>query len=156
MIQLRRMTQTEYEAYYQNAVQNLANEMAKANRIAPEETLCAAKKWFEMLLPKNDLNVPDQYLCNIFADGQKIGFLWFAVRRDRIGAAEVFVWEISIEPSSRKKGYGRQAMLALEDEARALGISRISLNVFAHNASARKLYDNLGYDAISSCMLKCL
>ena len=157
MIKLRRMTQAEYENYYLNAVQNLADETAKANGVSPDETLCSAKRCFETLLPEGNLNVPDQYLYNILADEQKVGVLWFGIRRDRVAAVpEAYVWDIVIEASSRHQGYGKQTMLALEEEVRTLGISRISLNVFAHNTRAQNLYERLGYSTISSLMLKTL
>lgn len=157
MIKLRRITQAEYADYYPNAVQNLADETAKANCVSPDETLSSAKRCFETLLPEDNLNVPDQYLYKILVDERKVGILWFGIRRDRAATVpEAYVWDIVIEPSSRHQGYGRRAMLALEEEVRALGISRISLNVFAHNNTARKLYDGLGYSTVSSYMLKCL
>lgn len=155
MIKLRRMTQAEYEAYYPNAVQNLANEAARAHRVSSDETINSARVCFETLMPEGNLNIPDQYLYNILVDERKIGVLWFGIRGDR-AVPEAYVWDILIEPSSTGQGYGKQAMLALEEEVRALGISRISLNVFAHNTAARNLYERLGYSAISSRMLKCL
>jgi len=36
-------------------------------------------------------------------------------------------------------------MRLAEDEARALGVSRIELNVFGGNAVARRLYLSMGY-----------
>lgn len=155
MIKLRRITQAEYEDYYPNAVQNLANETARANCVSPDEMLGSAERCFKTLLPEGNLNVPDQYLHKILVDERKVGILWFGIRRDPTTTVpEVYVWDIFIEPSSRHQGYGRQTMLVLEAEVRALGISRISLNVFAHNNTARKLYDGLGYNAVSSCLLK--
>ncbi len=149
------MTQAEYENYYPNDVQNLANETAKANRVSPDETLCSARRCFETLLPEGNLNVPDPYLYNILLDKRKIGVLWFGIRRNRT-VPEAYVRDIVIEASSRHQGYGKQTMLALEEEVRTLGISRISLNVFAHNIRAQNLYERLGYSAISSRMLKYL
>lgn len=74
----------------------------------------------------------------------------------RKAVPEAFVWEIMIEPSYIGEGYGWQAMMALEEEVQALGISRISLKVFAHNIPAQNLYVSLGYKKISNQMLKCL
>lgn len=155
MIELCRMTQAEFGDYYPNALRNLAHEMAKANRVPPNEALTLARRCFETLLPEGKVNVPDQYLFNILVNDRQIGVLWFGIRRD--GAMrEAVVWDIVIEPLDTGQGYGKMTMLALEKEVRALNISRISLNVFAHNARAQGLYEWLGYRAISSHMLKCL
>ena len=45
---------------------------------------------------------------------------------------------------------------ALEQEARALGLDRIELNVFGANAVARDLYGSLGYEEIAVWMGKSL
>lgn len=148
------MSQTDYEDYYPKALQNLALEVARATQISPEETLPSAGKCFESLLPEGSLNTADQYLYHILADERKVGVLWFGVKKDR-AIPEAYVWDIAIEASETGKGYGKQAMLALEKEVKAVGISRISLSVFAHNATARNLYERLGYGAVSSVMLKC-
>ena len=45
-------------------------------------------------------------------------------------------------------------MLLLEDEARSLGLTRISLNVFGGNEVARSLYRSLGYAEKAVAMSK--
>jgi hypothetical protein len=45
-------------------------------------------------------------------------------------------------------------MVALEDEARSLGLDRIRLNVFGQNDIARRLYLSLGYSELSILMGK--
>lgn len=147
------MTQSEYDDYYPTSVRHLAGEMAKARGVTSDEMMDAAKKSFETLLPAGNINVPDQYLYNILTDEQKIGVLWFGIKRNQ-PVPEVFIWEIIIEPESRGKGYGKLAMSALEEKVKCLGISRIALNVFGHNKTARKLYESLGYETVSSTMMK--
>lgn len=155
MIELCRMAQTEFEVYYPKAVRNLAHEMAKANRIPPNEALTLARRCLETLLPEGNVNTPDQYLYNILVNKRQIGVLWFGIRR--AGAVlDAFVWDLVIEPLSTGQGYGKLTMLALEKEVRALKISRIYLNVFSHNRRAQSLYEWLGYRPVSSQMLKCL
>ncbi len=147
------MTQSEYDDYYPTSVRHLAGEMAKARGVTSDEMMDAAKKSFETLLPAGNINVPDQYLYNILTDEQKIGVLWFGIKRNQ-PVPEVFIWDIIIESESRGKGYGKLAMSALEEKVKCLGISRIALNVFGHNKTARKLYESLGYETVSSTMMK--
>ncbi len=155
MIKLRRMTQKEYDDYYPKALQHLADEMAKARGASSEEMLEPARKSFKTLLPGGNIETPDQYLYNIIAEDEKIGVLWFGIRRNQT-ASEAFIWDIEIRAESRGKGFGKQTMLALEDEVKKLGISRISLNVFGHNETAKNLYEQLGYGTVSRAMLKLL
>jgi len=48
------------------------------------------------------------------------------------------------------------AMAELDDEVRALGLDRLRLNVFGHNAPARALYRSPGYEELSVLMGKSL
>lgn len=153
MIKLSRISQSEYDDYYPPSLRHLAEEMAKARGVTSDEMMEAAKKSFETLLPAGNINVPDQYLYNILADEQKIGVLWFGIKRNQ-PVPEVFIWDIIIKPESRGKGYGKLALSALEEKVKGLGISRIALNVFGHNKTARKLYESLGYETVSSTMMK--
>ena len=45
-------------------------------------------------------------------------------------------------------------MALLRDEARALGLERIELNVFGGNEGARRLYQSLGYQETFVTMAK--
>lgn len=45
-------------------------------------------------------------------------------------------------------------MRAMEEELRQIGITKISLNVFAHNAVAARMYSKIGYEPISTKMIK--
>jgi ribosomal protein S18 acetylase RimI-like enzyme len=47
-------------------------------------------------------------------------------------------------------------MAALEQELREMEIRRVSLNVFAHNGRAGRLYSKMGYVHVSSRMSKAL
>lgn len=155
MVKLNRMTQENYDDYYPGALQHLADEMAKARGVSSEAMMEAAKNSFEALLPGGNVETPDQYLYNIMEEGVKIGVLWFGIRRNQ-PVPDAFIWDIDIAPESRGQGFGKQAMLALEKEVKSLGISRIVLNVFGHNKTARNLYERIGYGTISSTMMKVL
>jgi ribosomal protein S18 acetylase RimI-like enzyme len=153
MIRLRRMSQSEYEDYYAKSVQSLAEELSKTGSFSFQDALVAAQKSFTSLLPDGYQKAIDQYLYTVLEGERKIGVLWFGIKRDRSNP-EAYVWDIVIEQGDRGKGYGKQAMLALEEEVKELGISRISLNVFEHNVKARQLYEQLNYKTLSRIMAK--
>ena len=58
------------------------------------------------------------------------------------------------EQAYRGKGYGKQAMLALEQWCMQEGLRRIALNVFAFNKTAIGLYESLGFQATNFQMKK--
>ena len=70
--------------------------------------------------------------------------LWFAVQ-ERAGQKIAYVYDVMIHPDHQRKGLGTQAFHALEDRARALGLSGIALHVFGHNEEAHDLYLRLGF-----------
>jgi ribosomal protein S18 acetylase RimI-like enzyme len=72
--------------------------------------------------------------------GRKVGTVFLGVR-----SGEAWLYDITIDAAERGRGYGRAAMLALEDEVRALGHDSVTLNVWGGNAVARGLYRSLGY-----------
>lgn len=66
-------------------------------------------------------------------------------RGRRKGAQHSAEVGITVAASHRGRGVGRALMLAAEEWARAHGIERMHLSVFAHNEPARRLYRALGY-----------
>jgi ribosomal protein S18 acetylase RimI-like enzyme len=67
-----------------------------------------------------------------------------------------FIYDLLIHAPFRRRGYGRQAMLALEDKAQELGLASLTLHVFEGNTPARDLYAALGYRPEGSYMIKFL
>lgn len=58
----------------------------------------------------------------------------------------VNIHDMAVLPAWRGKGVGRALMLAVEEEARARGACKITLEVLSGNAPAKALYAALGYD----------
>ena len=54
----------------------------------------------------------------------------------------------------RRRGYGEQAMAAIEDKVRELGLDTIDLHVFGFNTAARALYEKMGYSVTDVNMRK--
>ena len=67
-----------------------------------------------------------------------------------------FILELYVEEDQRGRGYGKQAMLLIEEKARELGLKSIGLHVFGSNQIARNLYEAVGYEIKSVNMSKVL
>ncbi|MDF2637843.1 MAG: family N-acetyltransferase [Novosphingobium lindaniclasticum] len=67
------------------------------------------------------------------------GFSTFAAR------PLVNIHDMAVLPAARGRGVGRALMLAVEEEARARGACKITLEVLSGNATAKGLYASLGY-----------
>jgi ribosomal protein S18 acetylase RimI-like enzyme len=101
-------------------------------------------KEYAELLPQG-LQTPDNHFFTIIdARGAAVGVLWFAVRT-RFDGRVAYVFDVGVCPERRREGHAYRAFVALEEEARRLGLSGIALHVFGRNKAAQALYAKLGF-----------
>lgn len=144
MVHLTPMTEAEFQAFLQPAIEEYAQEHVKSGRWRAEEAAEKSAEEFRQLLP-DGLATPDHYLYAIKDDrGTNVGMLWFAVT-ERGGKRGAFVYNVQIDEQFQRRGYATQAFQALEALARDMGLAAISLHVFGHNTAARALYEKLGF-----------
>lgn len=152
---LVQMNEAQYLAYLDEAIPGFAAEKVTSGQWSQEEALGLSRKAFQDLLPQG-LNTPDNYLYTVQdSQGNAVGMLWFGAR-DRAGRRIAFVYDVSIRAEHRRKGLASRAFLALEDEARMMGLSGIALHVFGFNIEAQKLYSKLGFQPTDISMFKSL
>lgn len=72
-------------------------------------------------------------------DGAVLGY--FVARRV---VDEVQLLDIAVAPEAARRGLGRRLLGRLVEEGRALGCSKIALEVSERNAAARRLYEAAG------------
>ena len=85
-------------------------------------------------------------------EGQFIGEMSLQIDPPQVYKKETGTAWIGItlgEESARGKGVGVQAIQYLEEQARAMGLTRVELGVFEFNDPAIKLYTKLGYKEIA-------
>ena len=154
MVHLNPMTESEYQAYRKGAVEEYARERVREGDWQPADALHKAEQEFLRMLPQG-VNTQNQYLLSIQADQTdlNLGMLWFAVRGTAPHLA-AFIYDFMIYEPFRQRGYGTQALRALDDKARELGIATISLHVFGHNQAAIALYQKAGYEITNLQMAK--
>ena len=61
---------------------------------------------------------------------------------------------LAVGNNYQQQGIGRQLMRWAEDWAREQGMAEIELSVYAFNAGAVAFYDSLGYEPLSTTMVK--
>lgn len=76
------------------------------------------------------------------SEGEPVGHVQFTPLEDALRIGRLIV-----APSVRGQGWGRRLLLLTLDYARAQGVSRVQLGVLASNASARRLYESVGFVA---------
>lgn len=154
MIELRPMTQAEYESYLASAIADYAEDKVQAGNWPAEGALERSAKEFEKYLPMG-LETPGNEVCTLVdtARGIRVGMIWYALLPESTQPIW-FIFDFSIDPEQRRRGYAVQALTALEEEARAQGIKSIELHVFGHNTAARALYEKMGFEITNINMRK--
>lgn len=154
MIRLVPMLEDELDVYLAKTVPDYAVENVKAGYWSEADALERSRKSFERLLP-DGVNTKNQHLFQLedAETHRRVGMIWLNARYDSPRPTG-FIYDIKIDAGLRGRGYGKQAMLAIEERARELGLKSISLHVFAHNTVAKDLYEKIGYQVKSMNMTK--
>ena len=108
-----------------------------------------SKKEFEHYLP-DGIHTKDQYVWSIVDEGnRKLGVLWVQVKDQK-----AFIFEFVIDEAFRGKGYGKQALTAMDQELRSMDVESVALHVFGDNVSAQELYRKMGFEITGIHMRK--
>ena len=153
-VRLSPMTDDDFKTYLEHDIVRYAQENVKAGYWSEAEALDRSRQAHQRLLPEGQAT-KDHYFFRIedIETKDRIGALWLSV--DHTSARAVgFIYDLFVDEPFRRKGYAHQAMLALEDTAKELGLETLALHVFAHNRAARALYEQLGYELKSLNMTK--
>jgi mycothiol synthase len=84
---------------------------------------------------------PDRWWLALEA-GRPVGVL---LMTEMLASGDWDVSYLGIVPEARRRGFGRETMLKALFEAKAAGVSRVTLSVDARNAPALQLYRGLGF-----------
>lgn len=155
MVRLVPMTAKEFEEYLVRNIARYADENVKAGYWAPAGALEESRRVHRQLLPAGMDTEHHHFLRIQDEDGTAIGAAWLKANPDT-SPPSGFVYDIFLEEAHRGKGKGKQAMLALEEKAKELGLRTLGLHVFAHHPGALALYQRLGYEVKSLNMTKVL
>jgi len=153
-LRLRPIRDDELPAFIEHGKAEYARDMVENAGLSPERAQTKTDHDWGHLLPNG--RIPSGHRIYVVEDerGQRVGDLWFAERTTDFDGNFAFVYSIEIAAEFRGRGYGRETMELLEDEVRAAGLERISLNVFGGNEVARSLYRSLGYSETAVMMRK--
>jgi len=137
-LELRPMTPREFEMFMAVMVGDYAATLAEAG-LSTEEAQQRSRDQTGQLIPQGQ-DSPGMEFFTGWVGSRAIGRLWLNVDQPM-----VFVYDVEVLEDERRKGFGAGLMNAAAAWSRDHGHPAIGLNVFAHNAGARLLYDRLGY-----------
>lgn len=154
MIQLVHMDESSFQFFLGQATRDYAEDKVKAGAWDPENAMKLSEEVIARSLPKG-LYTEGAYLYSIveISSDSQVGYIWFNVTEGRSGR-EAFIYDFYIFEPYQNKGYGKQAMIALDEEAREMGVTKIGLHVFGQNHRAFELYKKMGYIVTDITMSK--
>ena len=150
MVKLIKMQQEDLEPYLERGIREYAEDHVRNGNWTVEESLERSRKEFEQLLPEG-VNSRDQFLYSIVdeTEDNKIGLLWVQVKDQK-----AFIYDFIIDEAFRGKGYGKQALLALDKKLESMDVQSVALHVFGDNVTAQELYKKMGYQITGLHMKK--
>ena len=148
MITLQPMQQEDFDRVLVNEISGYAAEHVRNGNWPEEGSLERSRKEFEALLPQG-VHTPNQYLWTLMDGDQKIGFIWVQVKDGR-----GFIYDFLIHEEFRGKGYGKQALAAMDERLQGMNVESVSLHVFGNNIPAQELYKKMGFEVTNIHMQK--
>jgi len=152
MSKLIPMTQPEFETFLARVIPDYAADNVRAGYWSESEALEKSREASARNLP-NGLQTENHYLYTLYDGNDSVGTIWMRVDLEN-PIKNGFIFDLHVDEKFRGKGYGRQAMLLIEEKAREFGLKSIRLHVFAVNTVARNLYESVGYEVSSLNMTK--
>jgi len=152
MTTLITMTQFEFDAFLAQSVPDYAADNVHAGHWDESDALEKSRQQIDSLLPQG-VQTKDHYLFTLYDGAQAVGVIWLKANLDD-PIKSGFIFDVEVDEEFRGKGYGKQAMLLIEEKARELGLKSIGLHVFGYNTIAKNLYEGIGYETTSLNMVK--
>ena len=151
MITFRAMKAEEFADYRDYFIVDYADEIAANFGYGLEKSQEIAVKELLDDLPQ-DVSTRDNFLFCIEENGDRtIGYLWYKLLDD---GETVFILDFVLFERFRGLGYGKAALMALEEKLSHSGVEQIKLRVAFDNKRAYGLYENLGFNITGYNMVK--
>jgi ribosomal protein S18 acetylase RimI-like enzyme len=149
-------TEPDFLAWLIEAIPSFALANVEDGSWTLAESIEKSKEAHAALLPQG-LHTPGQFFVHLHDgdSGERVGMLWW-VETEKAGNRAAWVYNITIDDASRRRGFARAAFVELERVAREHGIQQLGLHVFGHNHGARRLYESLGFEPTSLTLRKIL
>ena len=146
-ISFKRMNNDEFLVYSKWSVKAYAEHLIKSGdekfRFIARK---AAKSEFNDIFP-DGADSADNYLYVVINEkGEKIGVIGYQKSPFEVNAA--FVTENVIKEEYRGKGYGKSALVKLQEDAKEMGFAKMVLNCFKHTPVSFSMYEKNGFKVI--------
>ncbi len=149
-VRLNPLSPAEYEAFIDAQIAEYADQKVRAGQWRPEDATGFSRHAVEGFLPRKGPTGGHRVWKALDTSGRRVAWIW--VGPPPIKPLDVptkrWLYQITVEPGERGKGYGRATLEAAEAALVAEGVAELYLNVFRWNTVARALYDSAGYEVL--------
>jgi ribosomal protein S18 acetylase RimI-like enzyme len=144
------LTDRERETFLHEEVADYADQQIRDAGWPPDEALDRARAEMTTVFDRElaEAVASDDRLWSARSAHGSVGWLWVK-SIDGTSVPSVFLEQITVAASCRRRGYGRAMLEALEELLAADGVEELRLNVFVGNEAARGLYSAAGYEEVS-------
>lgn len=146
-VEFSRMTDDEFRIFSKWSVRNYAKHLIKSG--AQEcyvKAFLSSKAEFRDVFPEGS-KTSDNYLYVVKNyNNEKIGVIGYQKSPFEDNAA--FVIENVIKEEFRGKGYGKSALIKLQEDAKQKGFPKMVLNAFKYNTISFNMYEKCGFVVI--------
>ena len=149
MVKLEPIQQEDFEHFLESEIRAYAEDHVRNGDWPAEAAVERSRKEFAHYLP-DGIHSRDQYIWSILdEDDKKLGVLWVQLKE-----ARAFILDFVIDEKFRGKGFGKQALIAMDDKLKSMGAEAVALHVFGHNIGAQELYKKMGFEITDIHMRK--
>ncbi len=151
-IRLENIAELEFNDFIETMLPAYIEERSAADHVSKTVAEQFARQQHAKLL-LHGYHTPGHYFFRIIDEvtNLAVGTVWF---RLEVSSGEAYIYNITVVPEHRRRGYASAALNAVARLARSKGCARLALNVFARNEAARLLYRKLGFCVVSLHMNK--
>lgn len=151
MVNLVPMQQDDFEVFLERGIREYAEDHVRNGNWPAEGALERSRKEFEYYLP-DGIHSKDQSLWSLLDEaGNHVGVLWVQVKDDK-----AFIFDFVIGEEFRGKGFGKQALAAMDEKLKSMDVESVALHVFGDNLTAQELYKKMGFHITGIHMKKVL
>lgn len=149
-MRLEPVSKSEYARFIAEQIEEFASQKVRAGHWREEDAQGLSRHVVEGFLRPEGPAPGHRVWKAVDESGERTGWVWIGpppVRTLDVPSKR-WLYQITVEPPVRGKGYGRAALAAAETVLAGEGVSELYLNVFRWNTIARNLYDSAGYVVI--------
>jgi ribosomal protein S18 acetylase RimI-like enzyme len=151
MLKLEPIQQEGFERFLETKIRGYAEDHVRNGNWPADGALERSRKELEHYLP-DGIHSQDQYTYSLLDESDnKIGVVWVQIKDQK-----ALIFDFVVDEAFGGRGYGKQALIAMDERLESMDVQSVSLHVFGDNIAAKELYKKVGFRITGIHMKKTL